>query len=230
MTQIKQAMILAAGRGERLRPITDHTPKPLVSVHGKPLIWHHLLALQAAGFTHTVINVCHLKQQIIDFIDSHPLADMSVATSDEGDVALETGGGMLKALPLLHHRPFLAVNGDLFTDFDFANIQDLSAGVLAHLVLVPNPNHNPNGDFSVSGQYLIDANASQTTYTYSGIGLFHPKLFQQGLELGHRFSVVPLIKAAIKQQAVTCEIHTGLWNDVGTPERLKQLNDDTISA
>jgi len=220
-----KAMILAAGRGERLRPLTDHTPKPLVRVRGKPLLQHHLERLQAAGFTDLVINVCWLKQQIMTFIDTHQSLhpELNITVVDEGRQALETGGGMLNALPILGEKPFLAVNADVFTDVSFNRFGPLSDGALAHLMLVPNPEHNSGGDFGLQSGWLNNKQPGQPTHTYSGIGVFHPQLLAQQTA-GTAFSVTPLIRQAADQQRITAELFTGDWNDVGTHERLGELN------
>lgn len=220
-----KAMILAAGRGERLRPLTDHTPKPLVKVHGKPLLQHHLERLEAAGFTDLVINVCWLKAQIQTFIAAHqsrhPQLDITVI--DEGSQALETGGGMLNALPVLGEQPFLAVNADVYTDVSFERFGPLTKDVLAHLMLVPNPEHNSDGDFGIQSGWLNNKLAEQPSYTYSGIGVFHPQLLTQQ-QPGSAFSVTPLIRQAADQLRISAELFKGDWNDVGTHERLGELN------
>jgi len=218
-----KVFILAAGRGERLKPLTDHTPKPLAVVQGKPLLAHHFTRLAEAGFKQLVINVCWLKQQIISYANKHAPESVAISISDEGDRALETGGGMLKALPLLDNSPFLAVNADVLTDFDFNALAELKPGIWAHLVLVQNPAHNPDGDFALTHDQLKPKQANQASYTYSGIGIFHPDLFK-GQVIGTAFSVTPLIKKAIAKKRVTGQIHTGTWSDVGTINRLNELN------
>lgn len=218
-----KVIILAAGRGERLKPLTDHTPKPLTLVQGKPLLAHHFTQLEKAQFKEIVINVSWLKQQIINYANKQVPNAVSVVISDEGNQALETGGGMLKALPLLEHSPFLAVNADVYTDFDFCSLPKLDPGIWVHLVLVKNPEHNPNGDFSLSHNKLQLKQNNETSYTYSGIGIFHPDLFQ-GQVLGSAFSVTPLIKQAIAENRATGQVHAGTWSDVGSIERLNELN------
>ncbi len=214
-----KAFILAAGKGERLRPLTLRTPKPLVEVQGKPLLQWHLEALRRAGFTDIVINVSWLRNQIIDFVAQDQFSDLNIQISDEGDTPLETGGGMLKALPLLGEEPFLVVNADVFTDMDYAQVKGLQEEDLVHLMLVNNPEHNPNGDFGIDQGRLIEPKQ----FTYSGIGIYHPKLFCDP-SLSGIFSVVPLIKRAIKQNQASAQHHKGHWNDVGSPERLALLN------
>ncbi len=216
-----KALILAAGKGERLRPLTLTTPKPLVKVKGKPLLQWHIDALRNAGFKDIVINVSWLREQIIEFTVQEQFADLNISISDEGDEPLETGGGMNKALPLLGDEPFLVVNADVYTDIDFKKIPPLNKNDLVHLVLVNNPEHNPNGDFSIEAGRLSEKEDAH--YTYSGIGIFSPKLFGSDEHTGI-FSVVPLIKQAIQSKQASAQHHKGSWNDVGSPERLAKLN------
>ena len=218
-----KVMILAAGRGARLMPLTNHTPKPLVKVKGKPLLLHHINQLTNAGYHDFVINVCWLKQQIIDYANKLTTRGIKIQISDEGDTALETGGGMLKALPLLSNQPFLAVNADIYTDFDFKTIQPLNPESWVHLLLVKNPPHNLSGDFGLNHDRLTLKQDAQPSYTYSGIGLFHPKLFNNIITT-EPFSVVPLIKNAIANNKATAQLHHGNWSDVGSKERLDELN------
>ncbi|MFC3193472.1 N-acetylmuramate alpha-1-phosphate uridylyltransferase MurU [Marinicella sediminis] len=220
-----KAMILAAGRGERLRPLTDHTPKPLVSVRGKPLLQYHLEQLETAGFNELVINVCWLKEQIIQFINDYQAKhkQLNIQVIDEGQHALETGGGMLNALPLLGEQPFLAINADLFTDFTFASLPTMATDVLAHLVLVENPAHNNDGDFSFDPPKVSNPGIGQPTLTYSGIGVFHPRLFST-CQAGNVFSVTPLVRAACDEGLISGQLHQGAWNDVGSHQRLRELN------
>lgn len=214
-----RALILAAGKGERLRPLTLTTPKPLVSVQGKPLLQWHIEALRNAGITDIVINVSWLRQQIIDYVAQDQFSDLNIQISDEGDEPLETGGGMLNALHLLGDEPFMVVNADVFTNLDYAQIKPLQGIDSVHLVLINNPEHNPKGDFGIHQGRLID----DKQLTYSGIGIYHPKLFSDPT-LSGKFSVVPLIKSAIKQGLASAQHHAGKWNDVGSPERLADLN------
>ncbi len=218
-----KVLILAAGRGERLKPLTDLTPKPLTVVQGIPLLGHHFVRLEQAGLKQVVINVSWLKQQIINYTNKHTPHFVSVVISDEGEQALETGGGMLKALPLLDNSPFIAVNADVLTDFDFNSLPALGYDKWVHLVLVKNPDHNTTGDFAFENNQLKLKQNHNTTYTYSGIGVFHPDLFN-GLIAGDAFSVTPLIKKAIAENRATAQLHTGTWSDVGTLERLNELN------
>ncbi len=227
-----KALIFAAGRGERLKPLTDHTPKPLVKVHDKPLIQHHIESLQKAGITDLVINVSWLKEQIISFITElctqSQFSDITVQFSIEADYPLETGGGMLKALPLLGNNPFLVVNADVFTDFNFNKLTALSNNQLVNLVLVENPEHNNNGDFALVNDYLALKTDQHSSYTYAGIGLYHPDLLATPIntdQFPEVFSIVPHIKAALAHQQAGAQLHIGKWHDVGTPERLKALSD-----
>lgn len=220
---ITKAFILAAGRGERLKPLTNHTPKPMAVVQGKPLIAYHLEQLTEANIKDVVVNVCWLKEQIITFLKLWPTDNMSIQISDEGSQALETGGGMLKALPLLNHKPFISINADVFSDFKLSQLNQLKPNKLVHLLLVKNPDHNPNGDFSFDGENLLLKQANDTTYTYSGIGIFHPDLFISEPP-NQAFSIVPLIKSAILNKQATAQFHEGIWSDVGTLERLDELN------
>lgn len=220
--KITTAMILAAGRGERMRPLTDHTPKPLLKVAGKPLIVWHLEKLASAGFTKVVINHAHLGEQLVEALGDGSQFGLSILYSAEEQGALETAGGIIQALPLLGDEDFFLVNGDVWSDVDFSNLAPLNAGVLADLILVSNPEHNLAGDFGLEQGTLCAVQSNQTTYTYSGMGLYSPKLFQ-GLSVAKR-PLAPLIRQAMAQQRVTGVVHQGQWCDVGTPQRLAQLN------
>lgn len=214
-----KAMILAAGKGERLRPLTLHTPKPLVRAGGVPLIEYHLRALAAAGFTEIVINHAWLGQQIEDYVGDGSRFGVSIQYSAEGE-PLETGGGIVKALPLLGDKPFMVVNGDIWTDYDFARLRQPLAG-LAHLVLVDNPEHHPSGDFYLSEGHVRDAVPGVDTLTYSGIAVLSPALFD-GAPAG-AFKLAPLLRNAMAAGAVSGERLPGLWVDVGTHERLAEV-------
>ncbi|MCU1726564.1 nucleotidyltransferase family protein [Pseudomonas sp. 7P_10.2_Bac1] len=214
-----KAMILAAGKGERLRPLTLHTPKPLVRAGGVPLIEYHLRALAAAGFTEIVINHAWLGQQIEDYVGDGARFGVSIQYSAEGE-PLETGGGIVKALPLLGDKPFVVVNGDIWTDYDFARLRQPLAG-LAHLVLVDNPEHHPSGDFYLSEGHVRDAVPGVDTLTYSGIAVLSPALFD-GAPAG-AFKLAPLLRNAMAAGAVSGERLPGLWVDVGTHERLAEV-------
>ncbi len=213
-----RAMILAAGRGERLRPLTDKKPKPLIEVRGKPLIVHHLERLAAAGFGEVVINQGHLGQLLPDTLGDGSQWNICIQYSEEPAAALETGGGIFKALPLLGNGPFAIINGDIFCEFPFARLKAVKCD-WCHLVLVPNPAHNPAGDFSLQGARA--ANSGPSMHTFSGIAVYHPRLFE-GCSPG-KFSVVPLIRKATREHVVTGEIFDGHWSDAGTIERLENL-------
>jgi MurNAc alpha-1-phosphate uridylyltransferase len=215
-----KVMLLAAGKGERMRPLTLSRPKPLLEVAGRPLIEHHICALQAAGCREFVINVSWLGQQIIDYCADGQRWGVSIQYSREEE-PLETAGGIIQALPLLGADPFLLVNADIRTDYPFARLASRSLGSnCAHLVLVENPPHNLRGDFSLHDGRL--SAAAGETLTYSGIGLYHPGFFR-GYEPGKR-PLLPLLKRAIAEQRLFGESYHGLWTDVGTPERLARLN------
>ena len=211
-----KAMILAAGRGERLRPLTDRLPKPLLEVRGKPLIVHHLEALAAGGFTEVVINLSWLGDQIRDRLGDGGEFGLAIEYSEEPQ-ALETAGGILQALPLLGER-FIVLNADIFTDYDFSRLRRCDSP--AHLVLVDNPPHHPQGDFVLDGA-LIGAEGS-LRYTFSGISAYHRSFFD-GLSPGKQ-ALAPLLYAAAARQQVTGELLQGEWIDIGTLERLESLN------
>lgn len=215
-------MILAAGRGDRMRPLTDHTPKPLLLVRGVPLIVWHIRRLAAAGFTDIVINTGWLGEQLPRTLGDGSAWGVRLQFSVEGWPAYETAGGIATALPLLGPAPFLLVNGDVFTDCDFARLRqvDLSQHD-AHLLLVANPDHHPGGDFGVQDGYLVD---SEPRLTYSGIGVFHPRLFA-GLAPQQPARLAPLLQQGLRQRRILAEQHAGYWLDVGTPERLQSLQE-----
>lgn len=213
-------MILAAGRGERMRPLTDHTPKPLLPVGGKPLIVWHIEKLARAGFRELVINHAHLGQQIETALGDGSRFGVSIQYSPEVE-ALETAGGIANALPLLGDAPFLVVNGDVFCDYDFAQIPPLPQSQLAWLVLVDNPEHNPNGDFGLADGRVED-NAPEK-WTFSGIGVYRPELFA-GVVRGSKAKLAPLLRAVMPEGKVGGAHYGGLWLDIGTPERLAELD------
>jgi MurNAc alpha-1-phosphate uridylyltransferase len=219
-----KAMILAAGRGERMRPLTDTVPKPLLEAGGKPLIVWHIERLARAGVRELVINHAHLGAQIERALGTGSRYGVTIAYSPEGE-ALETAGGIAKALPLLGTGPFLVVNGDIHTDVDFDALVRIglsgSPPVLAHLVLVDNPAHNPDGDFALDGPYATDAGMPR--YTFSGVGIYRPELFA-GIVPGAKAKLAPLLIAAMRERRVTAERHRGYWLDVGTPARLAELD------
>jgi MurNAc alpha-1-phosphate uridylyltransferase len=212
-------MILAAGKGERMRPLTLTTPKPLVPVAGVPLIVYHLRALVAAGFTEVVINHAWLGQQIEDYLGDGSRYGLRIRYSAEGE-PLETGGGIFRALPLLGAEPFLVVNGDIWTDYSFATLPEVLAG-LAHLVLVDNPGHNPGGDFALNAGSVEEGGAATPRLTYSGIAILHPHLFS-GCHDG-AFKLAPLLRQAMASGQVSGEFFSGHWIDVGTHERLADV-------
>jgi MurNAc alpha-1-phosphate uridylyltransferase len=211
-------MILAAGRGERMRPLTDRMPKPLLQVGGKPLIVHHIERLATAGFRHIVINHAHLGDRIEEALGDGSRWETQIRYSPEGK-ALETGGGIFKALPLLGAGPFLVVNGDIWTDLDFAHLR-LAKGLLAHLVLVDNPPHHPQGDFALRDGRVSPQGSQRCTF--SGMGIYHPELFRDCS--GGAFALAPLLRAAMGRGLVSGEQHRGRWLDIGTPERLQALD------
>jgi MurNAc alpha-1-phosphate uridylyltransferase len=213
-----KAMILAAGRGERMRPLTDHTPKPLLKAGGKPLIVHHLEHLAAAGFRELVINHAHLGDQIEAALGDGSAWGVGIRYSAE-QCALETGGGIFKAMGLLGPGPFLVVNGDVWTDLDFSRLR-LAPGLLAHLVLVENPPHHPEGDFALSGGTVVRAGLPR--YTFGGVGIYHPDLFRDCAP--GAFPLAPILRRAMDRGLISGERHRGSWFDVGTPQRLRELD------
>lgn len=215
-------MILAAGRGERMRPLTDTVPKPLLEVGGKPLIVWHVEKLAACGFKEIIINVAHLGYKIIEVLGDGSKWEVNISYSDEqNEGALESAGGILKALPLLGDKPFLVVNADIWCDYEFNPAFDLK-DKLAHLILVQNPEHNPNGDFGLDGSLVL--NEADIKYTFSGIGYYSPKLFE-GLAYT-KSALAPLLRKAIEKEQVSGSLYDGKWYDIGTPQRLKMINEE----
>lgn len=212
-------MILAAGRGERMRPLTDHTPKPLLSIAGKPLIVWHLERLAQAGFTEVVINHAHLGSMIEAELQDGAQWGLHIQYSAEA-VALETAGGIANALDLLGNDPFLVVNGDVFTDIPFASLK-LNPGNLAHLVLIDNPPQHAQGDFAFTNEKI--QLEGEPKLTFSGVGVYHPALFA-GIKRGEPAKLASLLKQAIADGKVSAEHFKGVWHDIGTPERLMALN------
>ena len=211
-------MILAAGRGERLRPLTDSTPKPLLRVNDRPLIVYLIDALRQAGFTNLVINIAHLGQQIRDTLGHGDRFGVDIAYSYEPAEALETGGGIYQALPLLGEAPFLVVNSDIWTDYPFKRL-DMPLAGMAHLVLIDNPSHHPQGDFGLQGDRVVVE--ADNSLTFSGIGVYSPALFRQCRP--GKYPLVPILEQAIAVDQVTGEHYRGAWMDIGTPARLQQL-------
>jgi MurNAc alpha-1-phosphate uridylyltransferase len=218
-------MILAAGRGERMRPITDRTPKPLLPVAGKPLIVWHLERLARAGYRDIVINHAHLGDQIEALLDDGSAWGVSIRYSEEPPGALETAGGIANAIPLLGDDSFLVVNGDIWCDLDFATLPKLAGNDIAHLVLVPNPSHHPDGDFDLQDARV---RAVPPRLTFAGIGLYRPELFA-AVERGKPAKLAPLLREAMAADRVSGQTHTGRWVDVGTPERLTALDEEVRS-
>ena len=239
-----KAMILAAGRGERMRPLTDFTPKPLLKVGGKPLIIWHLERLANAGFKEIVINHAHLGHMIEAALGNGAQWGLSIQYSPE-KVALETAGGIANALHLLTdngqtNEPFLVVNGDTFTEIDFATLAHITTpsplmgegwgegGViqnLAHLVLIDNPSQHPNGDFAIQDGNL--KHTGKQMLTFSGVGVYHPNLFAD-IAKGEPAKLEPLLRKAIDNNAATAQYYQGVWHDIGTPERLIQLDESLL--
>ncbi|MGQ0528451.1 MAG: N-acetylmuramate alpha-1-phosphate uridylyltransferase MurU [Panacagrimonas sp.] len=221
-----RAMILAAGRGERMRPLTDHLPKPLIEVAGRSLIEHAIARLKHAGVTELVINLGYLGATIPQRLGDGSALGVRIAYSDEGDPPLETGGGVFRALPLLGTAPFVLVNADVYADYDLAPLVQRAAQLpeqdLAHLVLVPNPAHRPEGDFGLQAGRAFNDGAPR--YTFSGLSILRPELFC-ACEEG-RFALAPLLRQAAACGQLSGELFTGRWSDVGTPQRLAQLQAD----
>lgn len=221
-----KAMILAAGEGRRMRPLTEHTPKPLLKIAGKPLLEHHILRLKSAGFKEVVINTAYLGQQIADFCGDGSQWGIRLWISSE-EALLETAGGIIEALQWLSPDPFLVVNGDVFTDFPFGNLRQLRlASGHGHLVLVSNPEHHPRGDFQLTGGKVCQISESAScgvndSLTFSGIAVYDPHFFS-GYARGKR-PLKPLLDDAIEGERLSGEHFTGLWNDVGTPARFTAL-------
>ena len=214
-----KAMILAAGRGQRMRPLTDTTPKPLLPVGGKPLIIYHIEALRKAGVEDLVINLGHLGEQIQTLLGNGHSLGVNICYSQEPQDALETGGGIFQALPLLGSAPFAVINGDIWSDYPFIGLPRQLTG-LAHLILVNNPLHHPDGDFVLRDGHVLERGTP--AFTFSGISVLHPKLFAHSQP--GRFPLAPLLRNAIEADQVSGEYFAGPWQDVGTPERLQQLD------
>jgi MurNAc alpha-1-phosphate uridylyltransferase len=211
-----KAMILAAGRGDRMRPLTDTVPKPLLKAAGKPLIQYTIEKLVAAGFTELVINVAYLGEQIIQTLGDGSQFGASIVYSREAE-ALETAGGIIQALPLLGCEPFLVLNSDVACDFPLETLNQSPKG-LAHLVFMPNPEHHPNGDFSLDAQGIVHLEG-ENKYTFSGIGVYKPELFA-GIPEG-KLKLRPVLENAITQGLMSGEKFSGFWMDIGTVERLQ---------
>ncbi len=232
-----KALIFAAGRGERMRPLTDHTPKPLLIVGGKPLMVWHLEKLAACGVTEVVVNTSHLAHCFAPVLGDGSTWGLRLHLVFEGDEPLETGGGMLNALPLLGDAPFIAINGDIWTDYAIQALPREPAG-LAHLVLVNNPDHHPRGDFALGADQRLLADG-EPRLTFAGIGVYRPALLDGWREVTGdaagsdlhppRFKLAPLLYAAIRANQISGEHHPGRWTDVGTPARLAALDTDLLA-
>jgi MurNAc alpha-1-phosphate uridylyltransferase len=225
---MRHALIFAAGRGERMRPLTEHTAKPLLVVGGKPLIEWHLEKLAAAGVHYVVINTSHLAEQFPAALGDGSRWGLRIRYAYEGPTPLETGGGMLNALPLLGREPFLAISGDVWCDVDFASLPREPVG-LAHLLMIDNPPHHPLGDFVLDADGVLHEEGDPKL-TFSGIGVFRTGFLQDRLkhvdntpEQPARFKLRPLLEAAMRDGNVRGQMHVGKWTDVGTPERLARL-------
>ncbi|HXS72429.1 MAG TPA: nucleotidyltransferase family protein [Rhodanobacteraceae bacterium] len=230
-----KALVFSAGRGERMRPLSDTTPKPLLSVGGKRLIEWHLENLARAGVREVVINTAHLAAQFPQALGDGTRYGVHIEYSYEGETPLETGGGMLNALPALGGEPFIAVNGDIWSDFDFASLPREPEG-LAHLVLVDNPPQHPRGDFGIGADDTLfpfpDAPNAQRALTFAGIGVYRPEILDGWREVigdapgakekPPRFSITPLLRAGISHSRVGWQYHHGAWSDIGTPKRLRE--------
>ncbi len=229
---MRHALIFAAGLGERMRPLTDHTPKPLLPVGGKPLIEWHLERMAAAGIRYVVINTSHLAEQFPDTLGDGSRWGLRIRYAYEGPVPLETGGGILNALPLLGPEPFMVISGDVWCDADLATLPAEPTG-LAHLLLVDNPAHHPQGDFALDAQGLLHA-AGEPRFTFSGIGVIRRELLHDwntvvadtadAASTPPRFKLVTLLRAGIARGLIHGSRHGGRWTDVGTPQRLAQLD------
>ena len=218
-----KAIILAAGRGERMGYLTIDKPKPLISVRGKPLIEWHLEKLSATGFEDIVINVCYLSEIIKDFVGDGSRWQLKVTYSEENPI-LETAGGIKKALPFLGNDPFAVINADIFSNFDYAKLRiiNLNNSSDGYLVLVGNPEHNQVGDFGLLEDNCLALN-SEILYTFSGIAVYHPRFFVE-MEAGVKMKLFPLLKESISNSLIKGELFKGIWSDIGTPERLKIIN------
>lgn len=217
-------MILAAGRGERMRPLTDNMPKPLLQINNKAIIIYLIEALASAGFTELVINYAHLGEQIVQLLGDGQEWGVHIQYSAETSGGLETGGGIFNALPLLKSDPFMIVNADIWTDFSFTNM-DHDIGGQAHLVMVNNPDHHSDGDFCLQDGVVLENGADKLTY--SGIAVLKHSLFANSK--AGIFPLAPLLRGAMSSGLVTGQYYQGVWQDIGTPERLQALNSKEIT-
>tara|TARA_B110000971_G_scaffold188886_1_gene198884 strand:+ start:217 stop:885 length:669 start_codon:yes stop_codon:yes gene_type:complete len=218
-----RAMILAAGRGKRMKELTKETPKPLILTKGKPLIEWHLEKLSATGFQDIIINICYLPAMIKNFVGDGSSWGLNVTYSEENPV-LETAGGIKNALPYLGDEPFAVINADIFSNFDYAKLRliNLDKTCDGYIVLVENPEHNQTGDFGLSENNSVVLN-SENLHTFSGIAVYHPRLFNN-LKKGVRMQLLPLLKTSISDSLIKGELFRGMWSDVGTPKRLALIN------
>jgi len=234
-----KAMILAAGRGERMRPLTDERPKPLLDVGGRSLLEWHLAALARAGIRDVVINHAWLGERIVEALGDGHRHGVRIQYSAESEGALETAGGIIQALPMLGSDPFLVINGDIWTDFDFSRLPVLDEQTLGSLVLVPNPSQHPRGDFSLIARdgsgfdiladpLRLEAEDAPPRYTFSGIAVYRPEFFA-GFPPGRR-PLLPLLRAAAASGRLRGRLYQGLWFDIGTPERLRELDERLASG
>jgi len=234
-----RAMILAAGRGERMRPLTDERPKPLLEVGGRSLLEWHLAALARAGIRDIVINHAWLGERIVEALGDGHRHGVRIRYSAEDEGALETAGGIIQALPMLGPNPFLVVNGDVWTDFDFSRIPTLDDEALGALVLVPNPPQHPRGDFALlardaggfdilADSQRLEAADAPLRHTFSGIAVYRPEFFA-GLTPGRR-PLLPLLRAVAAEGRLRGRLYQGLWFDIGTPERLRELDERLASG
>lgn len=228
-----KAMILAAGRGKRMMPLTANTPKPLLDVKGLSIIEHNIIQLQANGFNDIIINTAYLGQKIAQKLGNGSQFGVNITYSHELGEGLETAGGIINALPLLSNtandEPFLVLNSDTLNDYPLVNLKKLTpvfiqSSILAHLILVPNPAHNLKGDFDIEAG-LLTKKPSDNPYTFSGIGVYHFDFFKPYHTIEPTcLALLPLLESGIKNKIISAEIHQGFWCDIGTPERLAQLN------
>ena len=220
-----KVMILAAGRGERMGNLTQNCPKPLLKVKGRCLIDWHLIKLCEAGFKDVVINVAYLSKEIIEFVGDGSKWGLNISISEE-EQALETAGGIKKAIKYLGDEPFAVINADIFSDYNYKNLKNrsLQKKSIGHLVLVNNPEHNPKGDFGIMDDGILTMN-SERPLTFSGIAIYDPKFFSELAE-GNKIKLAPILEIAINKKCIQGELFDGLWSDIGTPERLNMINLD----
>jgi len=215
-------MILAAGHGKRMLSLTSNKPKSLLEVSGKALIVYQIEALVLAGIKKIIINTGKFSEQIHDYLGDGKNYNVKIKYSDEGDSPLETAGGVVRALPLLEERPFILTNADIFTNFNYGKLNCKLEHAYAHLVLVDNPEHNKDGDFTLEKGRILTAGSNKLTY--SGIGCYHPRFFKKYMPNQNHFPLAPLLHLSAKDKTLTGQYFNGFWNDVGTPERLQEIS------